>query len=162
MWFTVFSFLLYLAFLTKLLFMKNNILKRTLPVFLVLIFAFEMTNAQKVEPQLTNQQQELYNFYSAKHKTSKKTAIILVSAGTGLMLGGFVLATASDSWDGVGGGALMFTVGGLSAIASIPVFIVSASRNRKAKAYLEAGTGSIGNVTFDNSRYASIGLKITF
>ena len=142
--------------------MKNNILKRTLPVFLVLLFAFEMTNAQEVEPQLTNLQQEMYNFYSAQHKTSKKTAIILVSAGAGLMLGGIVLAATVNDFEGVGAGALMLTVGGLSAIASIPVFIASGSRKRKAKAYLEAGTASIGNITFDNSRYASIGLKITF
>ena len=148
--------------------MKNNILKRTLPVFLVLLFAFEMTNAQVFEPQLTNRQQKKYDFYSAKSKKSKKTGIILVSVGGGLMLGGIIIAAVgvsnnSDSGDTeISSGAIMFTLGVLSTIASIPVFIVSASRNRKAKAYLEAGTGSIGNITFDNSRYASIGLKITF
>jgi hypothetical protein len=144
--------------------MKNNILKRTLPVFLVLLFAFEMTNAQEVEPQLTNQQQEMYNFYNAQHKKLKKTGFILLGAGAGLfVVGAIVLADTTGQGDkAVGNGFLMLTVGGLSAIASIPVFIISGSRNRKAKAYLEAGTASMGNITFDNSRHASIGLKITF
>jgi len=137
-------------------------MKRTLSIFLVLLFAFEMVNGQVIEPKPKTQQQNMYDFYSEQHKSGKKTGFILLGVGVGLTVGGFAIASGSDSWDGVGSGALMVFFGGLSTIASIPVFIVSGSKKRKARTYLEGGIGSVGNITFDNSRYVSIGLKIDY
>lgn len=141
---------------------KYLIMKRTLSVFLVLLFAFEMVNSQVIEPNPINPQQEMYNFYSAKQKKLNKAGFILLGAGVGLTVGGIVIAANADGWDGVGSGALMFLVGGMSTIASIPVFIIAGSNNRKAKTYLEGGTVSSRNITFNGTRYLSIGLKTDF
>ena len=56
----------------------------------------------------------------------------------------------------------MFLAGSISVIASVPVLIISGSNNRKAKTYLEAGTVKVGNITFENSKYVTVGLKIDF
>jgi len=137
-------------------------MKRTLSIFLVLLFAFEMVNGQVIESKPKTPQQEMYDFYSVKHEKLKKTGFILLGVGVGLTVGAFAVAAISDSWDGIETGALMFVFGSISTVASIPVLIISGSKKRKAKTYLEGGIGSVGNITFDNSKYASIGLKIDF
>jgi thiamine pyrophosphate-dependent acetolactate synthase large subunit-like protein len=131
-------------------------------VFLIFLFAFEMVSGQVNEPQPINQKQDMYDFYSLKHKRLKTTGFILLGAGVGLTVGGIAVAASSDSWDGAGSGAIMFIAGGLSTIASIPVFIFSGSNKRKAKTYLVGGTVSGRNITFNNTRFLSIGLKTNF
>ncbi len=59
-------------------------------------------------------------------------------------------------------GAILFLAGSAATIASIPVFIVSGSNKRKAKAILASGIIGIGAIPFNNTRYASVGLKIDF
>ena len=142
--------------------MEKNILRQKLPIILALLFTFNMTFAQEIEPQDKNSQQENYNYYIGQHQKLKKTGYILLGAGAGLMLGGVVFAASGDSWSDVGAGALIFTFGGLSTVASIPVFIVSGSKKRKAKTYLEGGVGSMANLSLNNPKYAAISLKLDF
>lgn len=142
--------------------MKTTILKQKLLIFLALLFAFNLTLAQEIEPQFNNSQQEDFNFYMGQHKKLKKTGYLLLGIGGGLIVGGVAVIAASDTWDNVGGGALMISFGSLTSIASVPVFIVSGSKKRKAKTYLEGGVSSMTNPSLNYSKHAAISLKIDF
>jgi len=143
-------------------------MKRILSTFLVLLFTFQMVQSQVIEPLTEKSRQEMYDFYSLKAKKQKTTGWILLGTGLAATIGGYaIMANNFDLWDsdsdgGLAAGTGLFLVGSLVTIASIPVLIVSGSNNRKARAYLETGTAGTGNITFDNSKYVSIGLKIDF
>jgi hypothetical protein len=142
--------------------LKNQIMKSSLSIFLVLFFFVQMVQSQVIETSLEKPQQEMYDYHIQKHKKFKKTGFILLGAGGGAMLTGILIASASDSWNGVGSGALVFTAGLASTIASIPVFIIGNSDKRQANLILETGKIGFGGLPLQHSGYASAGLKISF
>lgn len=137
-------------------------MKLPITIFLVLFFFVQLVQSQVIETSLEKPQQEMYDYHIQKHKKLKKTGLILLGAGGGAMLTGILIGTASDSWSGVGSGALVFTAGLASTIASIPVFIIGNSNKRQANLILETGKIGIGGLPFQHSGYASVGLKISF
>ena len=136
-------------------------MKSSLSIFLVLFFFVQMVQSQVIETTLEKPQQEMYDYHIQKHKKLKKTGFILLGAGGGAMLTGILIGAASDSWSGVGSGALVFTAGLASTIASIPVFIIGNSNKRQANLILETGKIGIGGLPLQHSSYASAGLKIS-
>ena len=139
--------------------MKNLIL------FLVLIFIFQLTQSQETEPLSEQSNQEMYDFYISKSKKQKKTGWILLGSGVVATGAGLLIASNSNVLSDDGGfasGSLLVLAGTLTTISSIPVFIISGSNKRKAKAILASGEVGIGAIPFNNTRYASIGLKVDF
>jgi len=145
-------------------------MKRTLLILLVLLFSFQIAQSQITEPQTDQSTQNMYDFYSQKAKKQKTTGWILLGTGLAATVGGLaIMANNLYIWDGsedkdsgLAAGTGLFLAGSMATIASIPVLIVSGSNNRKARAYLETGTASVGNITFENSRYVTVGLKVDF
>ena len=135
-------------------------MKFSFSIFLVLFFFVQMVQSQVIETSLEKPQQEMYDFHIQKHKKLKKTGFILLGAGGGAMLTGILIGAASDSWGGVGSGALVFTAGLVSTTASIPVFIIGNSNKRQAKLILETGKIGMGRLPLQHLGYASVGLKI--
>ena len=136
-----------------------------LSIFLVLIFTFQLAQSQVTESLTEKSEQEMYDFYILKHKKLKKTGWILLGAGLAVAGGGYAIAANSNVLDSGGGfvpGSLLLIAGSLSTVASIPVFVVSGSNNRKAKEILGSGKIGIGGIPFDNQRYVSVGLRIDF
>ena len=133
-------------------------MKQLFLFLLVLIFSTQGILSQEKELKTEKSPQEMYDFYSLKHKKLKRTGFIILGAGVGAIITGIVITATADSYDGV----FIFLAGATTTFASIPVFIVAKSKKRKAEAIL--GTGKIGieGVSFDNSRYVSVGLKINF
>ena len=127
-----------------------------------------MAQSQVTELLTEKSRQDVYDFYSLKAKKQKTTGWILLGTGLAATVGGYAIMANnfdlfdSDSDGGLAAGTGLFLVGSIVTIASIPVLIVSGSNNRKARAYLETGTAGTGNITFDNLKYVSIGLKIDF
>jgi len=137
--------------------MKNSIL------FLVLIFSFQLALSQSTDSLTTQSQKEMYDFYISKHKKQKKAGWILLGSGVVAFGTGVIIGSNSGLYDdGFAAGALLVTAGTLSTISSIPLFIVSGSNNRKAKALLGSGQVGIGTFPYSNARYASVGIKIDF
>ena len=137
-------------------------MKSSLSILFVIVFAFQSVHSQEIETSTEKSQQEMYDVYSLKHKKLKKTGLILLGAGAGAMLTGTIIAATSDSWGGVGSGAIVMTAGLMSTIASIPVLIVANSKKRKAAVILGSGKIGMQGLGFDNSSYVSTGLKISF
>lgn len=139
-------------------------MKCTLSILLVLIFTFQSVQSQVTDSLTEKSNQEMYDFYSLKHKKLKKTGFILLGAGLAATGGSLLLvanASLSDDSTWTAGG-ILFIAGSLSTIASIPVFIVSGSNKRKAKAILGSGNVGIGAIPFNDTRYVSVGVKINF
>lgn len=139
-------------------------MKRILSILLVLLFSFQIVQSQVTEPLTENSQQNMFDFYSHKAKKQKTTGFILLGVGLAVGISGLAIFS-NNFWENDGGtdaGAIMFLAGSISVIASVPVLIISGSNNRKAKTYLEAGTVKVGNITFENSKYVTVGLKIDF
>jgi len=143
-------------------------MKRTLSIFLVLLFIFQLMQSQINEPLTEKSTQEVYDYYNFKAKKQKKTGWILLGVGLAATAGGYAIMAnnfsiwSNESDGGFAAGSGLFLVGGLATIASIPVLIVSGSNNRKAKAYMETGSSKGGDITLKKSRNVAVGLKIEF
>lgn len=145
-------------------------MKLTLSILLVLLFSFQIVQSQITESKTDQSTQNMYDFYSQKAKKQKTTGWILFGVGLGAVIGGtaiisnnfYIWGGSEDEDRGFAAGSGLFLIGSMSVIASIPVLIISGSNNRKAKTYLEAGTSKVGNITFENSKYVTVGLKIDF
>ena len=138
-------------------------MKLALSIFLVLIFTYQLAQSQVTDSLTEKSDQEMYDFYSLKHKKLKRTGWILL--GAGLAATGVGLSIAGNSGiydDGFTTGSILVVAGALTTISSIPVFIISGSNNRKAEAILETGKIGFGSIPFDNQRYVSVGLRINF
>ena len=134
---------------------------KTLMLFLVLIFTFQLAHCQETEPLTVQSNQEMYDFYISKQKKLKTTGWILLGTGAAAMgVGAAIGLNEIFSEDRTG--ETLFFAGVLTTISSIPVFIISGSNKRKAKAILASGEVGIGAIPFNNTRYASIGLKVDF
>jgi len=139
-------------------------MKRTLSIFLVLLFTFQMVQSQVTEPLTEESTQEVYDFYNLKAKRQKKTGLILLGSGLVATVAGIAIAS-NNFWEDDGGfaaGTGLFLIGSCATIASIPILIVSGSNNRKAKVYMETGMSGDGNVNFENYRNVTVGLKIDY
>ena len=131
-------------------------------IFLVLIFTFQSAQSQVTDTLTVKSNQEMYDFYISKHKKLKTTGWILLGTGVAAMaVGGAIIYNSIMDEDGEPGG-ILFVAGGLATAASIPVFIISGSNNRKAKAILGSGEVGIGAIPFNDTRYVSVVLKIDF
>ena len=137
-------------------------MKSYLLLLFIFFFNFQTAQSQVVENSTEYGHQDMYDFYMQKHKKLRKTGYILLGAGAGAVLTGWLIAVHTGTYSGVGSGVLMMTVGIASSLASIPVFIVANSNKREAQVILNAGKiGAVG-LPFHDTRYASVGLKISF
>ena len=138
-------------------------MKFTLSIFLVLVFTFQLVQSQVIEPSTEKSQKEMYDFYISKHKKLKKTGLILLGAGVVATGVGYAIAYNGSLYDDeFTAGAGLALAGVLTTISSIPVLIISGSNKRKANAIEGSGEVGIGAIPFNNTRYASVGIKINF
>lgn len=138
-------------------------MKFTLSIFLALVFTFQLVQSQVIEPSTEKSQKEMYDFYISKHKKLKKTGLILLGAGVVATGVGYAIAHNGSLYDDEStAGAGLALAGVLTTISSIPVLIISGSNKRKANAIEGSGEVGIGAIPFNNTRYASIGIKINF
>jgi len=138
---------------------------KNLIIFLVLIFTFQSVQSQVTDSLTVKSKQEMYDFYIAKNKKLKTTGSVLLGTGVAAMGVGFALTNNSDVLDSSndwGYGAGFMLVGSLSAISSMPVFIMAKKHKRKAEAILGSGEVGIGAIPFNDTKYASVGIKISF
>jgi len=137
--------------------MKNSI------IILVLIFAFQSVQCQVTDSLTVKSNEEMYDFYISKHKKLKKTGLILLGAGLVATGVGYAIANNGSLYDDeFTAGAGLALVGVLTTISSIPVLIISGSNKRKANAIEGSGEVGIGVIPFNDTRYASVGIKINF
>ena len=142
--------------------MKNP--KSILVLALFFSLTFGPCLGQEIQ-ELTEQSiQEKYDFHYSKHKKLRKTGFILLGVGVASMGAGALIANNADTWsdeDNLGAGAGFFTAGLLTTISSVPVFIVSGSHKRKAKAYVQAEY-QMKKINLETSKYVSLGVRIEF
>ena len=136
--------------------MKNSI------IFLVLIFTFQSVQSQVTDSLTVKSNQEMYDFYISKHKKLKTTGWILLGTGVAAMGVGVAIAANSLYSDDGEPGAILFVAGGLATISSFPVLGNANKNKKKAKAILGSGEVGIGAIPFNDTRYASVGIKINF
>jgi len=137
-------------------------MKCTLSIFLVLIFTFQSVQSQVIDSLTVQSKQEMYDFHISKHKKLKTAGWILLGTGVAAMgVGGAIMYNAFMD-EGGEPGEILFVAGGLATISSIPVFIIAKKNKRKGKAILGSGEVGIGAIPFNDTRYASAGIKIDF
>lgn len=146
---------------------KTTIMKRFLALLILLLFTVQIAQSQITDSLTIKSQQEMYDFYSSKHKKLKKTGWILFGAGLGAAIAGVAIAANTNLFDDsqddkLVAGAGMFFVGSCAFIASIPVLIVSGSNNRKATAILQSGQTNRVNIPKQNSHYVGVGIQYNF
>jgi len=136
--------------------MKNSI------IFLVLIFTFQSVQSQVTDSLTAKSNQEMYDFYISKHKKLRTTGFILLGTGVAALgVGAAIMYNSIMDEDGEPG-AILFVAGGLATISSFPVFGIAKKNKRKANAILGSGEVGIGAIPFNDTRYASVGIKINF
>jgi len=141
-------------------------MKRTLALFFVLLFAFEMANGQVIETQPEKTPEQLYDFHILKNKQNKTAAwiclgsgIVMIGAGMAINLGGGILDNDSTNNNE---GLWLSYVGAATTLVSIPLFIKAGSHKRKAKLSLKGNSVSFGNIVIEKSNYVSMALTIPF
>ena len=128
--------------------------------------------------QQTNQKQNVTKTdYQAKSKKQKKTALIFLAGGTGLIATSFIIPKGEKQYDGICIGALcddkykndgiksaFFIAGAVSALGSIPFFISSSKNRKRAKAisvsFKKDNASFVNFYNKVNISYPAISLKI--
>lgn len=103
--------------------------------------------------------QEKYDYYMLKSKRLGITGGIFLGVGLVAIVALVVGATSESdlTYDAAG---VLFLVGSISTIISIPILITSGSNKRKAKAFVGIeNLGLIGN-PYSNTKFISVGLSI--
>ena len=111
---------------------------------IALIFS-QFAQAQHLKTKKTPQ--ELYDFHMKESRANKTWAWIVVGTGVGVMVTGLSIASDSslyeenDSTEGL----VLSTIGSLSTLISIPLFIAGAKHKKKAKLQLKNGAISFNS-----------------
>ena len=126
---------------------------------LLTCLCFYTLSAQRIDSasvaRLSPEKQQEVNGYLQQAKKAKTTALVLSIGGGALAIGGFALIASSlDSWDfnwddGYNTdsdskddiGAVLFTVGALSALGSIPFYIKIHKKRNAARAIIYGDRG---------------------
>ena len=135
---------------------------KNLIVILVLIFTFQSLQCQVTDSLTVKSNKEMYDFYISKHKKLRTTGFILLGTGVAALGVGGAIMYNSIMDEGGEPGAILFVVGGLETISSFPVFGIAKKNKRKAIEILGSGEVGIGAIPFNDTRYASVGIKIDF
>jgi hypothetical protein len=73
------------------------------------------------------------DYYLQKSKRQKSGARALLIAGTAFMVAGFLIGNSKDAtFDQAGAGAIMFGIGFLADVGSIPLFLASSKNKKRA------------------------------
>ena len=133
--------------------------------FLVFLLTFQHSQSQVIDTSTDKSPQESYDYFSLKQKRQKIGAWICIGSGVGLFIGGMAIGTdgiteLDGSKAGTGGG--MTIVGIAAAVASIPLFIVSASNGRKARASLKTDTVTLRTQNIEIPKGIHLALTIDF
>lgn len=132
-------------------------------LFLALAFTYQSVHSQLKDSLTVQSKQEMYNFYISKSKKQKKTAWILLGSGVVAMGVGSVIAYNSEAFTNkADAGIVLALAGTLTTVSSIPVFIVSGSNKRKAEKIRGSAEVAIGASAFNDRRFASVGVRISF
>lgn len=103
--------------------------------------------------------------YLTKSKSQKSTAWILLGGGSALVATGFLIGNRKESsFDDAATGGIIGSIGVLSVIGSVPLFLASSRNKRKAmnaSAYLKMErTQSIQQAVINFHSYPALSIKI--
>jgi hypothetical protein len=142
---------------------------KKLTLFIIIVLIVQSTRSQVADSVVTDTNQEMYEFLMTRHQKQKKTGFILL--GSGLLAAGvgiLIAANDTDWWnDEYSGsqftaGAVIYSVGALTALSSIPVLIVASGNKKKAQIYAQIGQHRIIDYHLNHSKAAAVGVKIQF
>ena len=137
-------------------------------IFALLLIISATTFSQQINPSPTLTKQD----YLQKSKKQQTVAWILAGGGVGLVVIAIATTSTNDVANAVGGndsglgaGAALFTLGGITALTSIPLFIASGKNRKRAMAatsFLKMETVPvIGQSGFINKNYPALSVKIS-
>lgn len=103
---------------------------KKLSFFAIHFFLVSSLFGQQTTPQPPLTKQD----YLLKSKHQKTTGLVLLGIGVGVMTAGLIASDNGDetSFDDISSGAIIFGVGLVPALCSIPFFIASSRNKRKA------------------------------
>ena len=135
-------------------------------LFISIIFivcSFQMSIGQVTEPSTKKSHQELVEYYTLKQNKNRKAAsiclkggAILVVVGTTVAMAGIANAESNATPIGVG----LVALGGISTIASIPLYVIAGNNKRKARMSLQANVIDLGGFNQEKSSYMAVALTI--
>lgn len=147
-------------------------MKKSIIFFLLLPLAITSFSQQiKSSPTLTKQD------YLQKSKKQKKAGTILLAGGAGLIITSLIIPKGEKVYNGVcvvtlcddkykndGIKSAFFIAGGISAISSIPLFIVSGKNRKKAGSvsFKNEHSAQLYNKTLVYTSFPAVRLKIIF
>jgi high-affinity Fe2+/Pb2+ permease len=131
---------------------------------LLILSATSFSQQTNPSPALTKQD------YLKKSKNQKTIAWILVGGGVGLVVVAIATTTVNDVVNSIGGdasglntSATLYVIGGITALSSIPLFIIAGSNKRKAMSmsFKNEMVPQLQNGSFVNRSVPSLSLKIS-
>ena len=139
---------------------------KTLSLFsLIFILTFQKAFGQVIETSNDFSSKENYNFYSLKQKKNKTTALVLLGAGTIIVIGNYISYSNGTS-DGFAGNVpstsqiVVFGIGGASVLASIPFFISAGKNKMRANMSIKTESMAFGKLSDIMSKQVSLSLVI--
>jgi Na+/melibiose symporter-like transporter len=146
-------------------------MKQFIITILVLLFTFQTTNCQVIEPAPNSSPEEFYDYHMLKYKKNKNAALICGISGGVLAIGGItytIVESVDVFWEAVfEGEAEGSSVGPILALSGAgligaAITLSSSARKHQKKAYMYISSlqNTVGNVTIDNSKNLGISLVI--
>ena len=143
-------------------------------IFSVVLFLFNASLfSQQTNPARTLSEQD----YLKKSKKQKKTALIFLAGGAGLIITSFVIPRGALEEDGICVGpycddkykndgikTTLFIAGGVAALSSIPFFIASGKNRRKATSvsFKMENTVHFYNRNLASASFPALRVKLSF
>lgn len=137
-------------------------MKKIILLGLLCLFIMPSVSSQETNFEETLSPQQTAEYYQDRFKKKRGTARAFLFSGIGAMIvGGFVISGAND-WGEVGGGGLLFSLGAVSTLVSIPLFIKAGSFKRKAKEARASMNMSLGAIRSPERTDFGVGLSYNF
>ena len=142
-------------------------MKKILMVFAILFCSTILKSQVSDTTRPTTPLQFDYNLLFSKARKQKTTAWVLLGAGSGVALAGFIIA-ANGAFEELFGfssgksvtGSVMMLAGAASIVASIPFFISSGKNQKKATLMLQKSSHAYSGQALNRHQSFSVGVKI--
>ncbi|HEY8783002.1 MAG TPA: hypothetical protein VIM16_15355 [Mucilaginibacter sp.] len=119
--------------------MKKHV-KKTGALIVTFLLSIQLVAAQKADTAMIHSSKTLYDLYMQRHKRLNTAGWVLLGSGAGMIIIGVVDLSSGDIFSsGFTTGALLFSLGSVAALVSIPCFIIAGSSERKAILQLKSG-----------------------
>lgn len=136
---------------------------KKLATIVTIIMIVQSAQGQITDSIASEKDQEFYEFLMTKHEKQKRTGLILLGSGvTAIGIGALIASNDDTLGSGFATGGIIYSVGVLATISSIPVLIIAGNNKKKARVYAQIGQQRMIDYNLVQSKAVAVGLNIQF